>query len=486
MIVRLRISRPRSLQARTTLAAVLAAAVVFGLGAWTMRRVAYDQRIGESVSDARQEASLLIASTTESTWPAGGEGWGPFPYELVTSSRLLASTSQLKDFESGGHPFMPLPSTGNGMPPPIGSSVVRFPDSAASQGNPLAGTTITAVSDTLNVKNLASYPASGITEAPGFGPGSRVRAYVFVTTGSAEAAVADLDRVLYPAIPVAVLLVAAVAFLATRRALRPVEAIRARTAVVTASDPRERVTVPPTGDEIARLATTINTTLERLDAAAQTQRRFVADAAHELRSPLAGLLATVEVAEAYPERADWPETVTAVGRQARRIQALTEDLLLLARLEAAAVGDHTRIDLAFLARTTVAEYQTRPDTVPISCEADTAVPVEGNHVQLERLLRNLLDNASRYARTRVEVSVRTEGPTAILSVQDDGPGVAAADRERIFERFTRLDDDRSRQTGGTGLGLAIAREIAERHDGALAVADTACGARLVARLPLGH
>jgi signal transduction histidine kinase len=319
--------------------------------------------------------------------------------------------------------------------------------------------------------------------------------YVFVTPASAQAAVAALDRLLYPGVPAAVLLVAAVAYLATRRALRPVEAIRARTAAVTATDPRERVRVPDTGDEIARLAATINTTLQRLDDAAQAQRRFVADAAHELRSPISSLLTTVEVAEAYPERADWPETVATTAQQARRIQNLAEDLLLLARMDAAlpANGTAAAVDLAAQARDTVAEYTARPDTDPagrtvtVTCRSDAEVLVEGDRNGLERLQRNLTDNAVRYARSRVDVRVYAAGETAVIEVEDDGPGVPAADRERIFERFTRLDDARSRETGGSGLGLAIVRDVVERHHGTIEVTDAAAGpgagARFTVRIP---
>ena len=285
-----------------------------------------------------------------------------------------------------------------------------------------------------------------------------MRVYVFVTTGAADAAVEALDRVLYPGVPLAALLVAAVAYVATRRALRPVEHISARTAAVTATDPRERVAVPPTGDEIAGLATTINSTLERLEEASHNQRRFVADAAHELRSPLASLLATLEVAEAYPDRADWPQTVATSARQARRLQAIAEDLLLLARLDAAPAAssgpDVTgRVDLGALAYDVATDGKARRVTVSVRAEADGRALTEGKPVQLERMLRNLVDNSLRFARTRVEISVTVQGGDAVVTVQDDGPGIAPEDRERVFDRFTRLEDDRSRDTGGSGLGL---------------------------------
>lgn len=449
-----------------------------------MRQVAYDQRISEATVDARQQAELLLQATTRSGWPTG-DNWGQFPYELVTSGGLLSSSSQLKPFETGGHAFMPLPGQ-PGNPNSIryrASSTVRFPGSRTRPDNPLAGTEVTVTSTTLHLYDLLTVPGNDTNSMPNLPDNAQVRAYVFVTTASARAAVAALDRVLLSALPVCVLLVSAAALVASRQALRPVETIRVRTAAVTATDPRERVAVPDTGDEIARLAATINATLERLDAAARAHRRFVADAAHELRSPLTTLLATLEVAEAYPDRADWPQTVATARRQTHRIRALADDLLLLASLDAAAPDATTNVDLAALARGTSADYHGSPGGVSVVCDADQPAIVTGDPAQLERLLRNLLDNATRYGSTRAEVSVRTVGAEVVLSVYDDGPGIPVQDRERVFERFTRLDYARSRKTGGSGLGLAIAREIAQRHHATLTIDGSPSGTRFVARLP---
>jgi signal transduction histidine kinase len=457
--------------------------LLFATAAWEMRRVAYDQQMREARSDAQQQATLLLSSTTATSWPTGDQ-WGKYPYELVASGGLLSSSSQLKAFEAGGKAFMPLPPTAAQLPY-AGSFAAVFPSGAAS---PLAGTAVTAVSAAVPVSDLHA-SASASVAMPGGGAKDRtVRAYVFVTTGPADAAVAALDRVLYPAVPVAVSLVALVAYLAVRRALRPVEQIRARTAAVTATDPHERVAVPRTGDEVARLAGTINATLERLEAASRIQRRFVADAAHELRSPLASLLATLEVAQAYPERADWPETVAVAALQARRLQALSDDLLLLARLDAApdASVAASPLDLTELACEVAADFAARRIEVTVLDGADGAVVVNGQSVRLERMLRNLVDNAVRHARTRVDISVSADDRDGVLTVEDDGPGIPPAERERVFDRFTRLDADRSRDTGGAGLGLAIAREIAERHGGTLQVADSDGGARLSARIPLAR
>ncbi|CAM5364309.1 hypothetical protein SVIOM342S_04209 [Streptomyces violaceorubidus] len=172
--------------------------------------------------------------------------------------------------------------------------------------------------------------------ALGVAADATLRAYVVVLPDTAEEIAGTTDDLLLRAGLVGLVLIAAIAYCTVRIALRPVEAIRVLTASVTPSDPRQRVTVPASGHEITALATTINTTLQRLDDAAARQRRFVADAAHELRSPLTTLLTSLEVALAYPERTDWPATATTAARQTRRLQALAEDLLLLARLEAPA------------------------------------------------------------------------------------------------------------------------------------------------------
>jgi signal transduction histidine kinase len=473
-----------SLQGRTTLAAGLAALVLFGAGAWEMGHVAYRQRMSQTRQEAQNEAGNLLDAMTLTEWP-GGDQWG-LPYEVDSTGGLLNSSSQLQAFETGGKAFMRLPGTATTNTPYWGSTRAGFPHLGGRQGGGLAGTSLEAETATLPISMAArgTTTLGNFDEATDSPPNGTVRAYVFVTTAEAQSAQSALDHDLYPVVPFAALLVAGVAFLATRRALRPVELIRARTAAVTATDPRERVAVPRTGDEIARLAVTINDTLERLESASRVQRRFVADAAHELRSPLASLLATLEVAETYPERADWPETVSVAARQARRIQALADDLLLLARFDSAAVAAPERVvDLAALAQDVAADFAARGE-VSVLDESGGRALVGGNPVQLERMLRNLVDNATRFAAERVEISVLVQDTKAVLRVQDDGPGISVADGERVFERFTRLDDDRSRDTGGSGLGLAIVREIVERHRGTVRVVESERGALLSVRLPL--
>ncbi|GHB42750.1 two-component sensor histidine kinase [Streptomyces viridiviolaceus] len=276
--------------------------------------------------------------------------------------------------------------------------------------------------------------------------------------------------------PLLLAVVAGVTWLVTRRALRPVEGIRREMAAITASeDLARRVPVPDTHDEVARLALTTNETLAALEASVERQRRFVADASHELRSPIASLRTQLEVAAAHPGLLDLDGAV----EDTVRLQRLAADLLLLARLDAGERPADARVDLAALARE---EAAGRAGVTVRAQDADVAAA--GSRGQLGRVLGNLLDNAQRHARSAVEVSVRREGDLAVVGVADDGEGVPAADRERIFERFVRLDAARSRDDGGAGLGLAIARDVAVRHGGTLTVRDAPAGGALFElRLP---
>ncbi|MFF8396868.1 sensor histidine kinase [Streptomyces sp. NPDC016172] len=269
--------------------------------------------------------------------------------------------------------------------------------------------------------------------------------------------------------------VAAVTWLVTRRALRPVEGIRREMAAITHSeDLARRVPEPDTHDEIARLASTTNETLAALETSVERQRRFVADASHELRSPIASLRTQLEVAAAHPELLDLDGAV----EDTVRLQRLAADLLLLARLDAGERLGDAKVDLAGLARE---EAEGRPG---VTVDAEP-VEVAGSRGQLGRVLANLLDNAQRHARSAVTVSVRHEGDWAVVGVADDGDGVPEDDRERIFERFVRLDAARSRDDGGAGLGLAIARDVAVRHGGTLTAGrGPAGGALFELRLPL--
>ncbi|MFF8608356.1 sensor histidine kinase [Streptomyces sp. NPDC015346] len=307
-----------------------------------------------------------------------------------------------------------------------------------------------------------------------------VRVYAGTSLAAQQDAVRTASVSMLVGLPVLLAVVGGVTWLVTRRALRPVEAIRREMAAITASeDLSRRVPEPPTGDEVARLARTTNETLSALEASVERQRRFVADASHELRSPIASLRTQLEVGAAHPELLD----VSGAVEDTVRLQQLAADLLLLARLDAGERPGRARLDLGELVRAEVAGRT--GDRIGVRVEAEEGVEAPGSRGQLARVLANLLDNAQRHARSRITVTVRAEGAWAVLAVTDDGEGVPAAERERVFERFVRLDDARTRDEGGAGLGLAIARDVARRHGGDLTVTDAPSGgARFVLRLPL--
>ncbi|WP_432149688.1 sensor histidine kinase [Streptomyces sp. bgisy029] len=267
-------------------------------------------------------------------------------------------------------------------------------------------------------------------------------------------------------LPLLLAVVAAVTWLVTRRALRPVEGIRRELAAITASeDLARRVPEPGSRDEIAALARTTNETLTVLEASVERQRRFVADASHELRSPIASLRTQLEVADAHPELLDLPGAVADTVR----LQVLAADLLLLARLDAGEKPGAARLEAGALVREEVS--QRTGDRIPVAVEAaeGASYEVNGSRGQLARVIGNLLDNAQRHAESLVAVRVAADGSGVRVEVRDDGAGVPEEERERIFERFVRLDDARSRDDGGAGLGLAIARDVAARHGGTLTV-----------------
>jgi signal transduction histidine kinase len=282
------------------------------------------------------------------------------------------------------------------------------------------------------------------------------------------------------------LLIAAGTWIAVGRVLRPVEAIRSEFAELSAHHLDRRVTVPRAGTEIARLAATMNTTLQRLETTVDQQRQFVADASHELRTPLACLRTELELAANDPRTADWPRVVTGALGDAMRLQNLTESLLLLARLDARTTGTrHEELDLADVVRQETARRRPSPHLTITTETPGLPVAVHGHHALLGRVLGNLLDNAERHAASTVTVRLTHDraGREAVLDVIDDGPGIPPEHRQRIFERFTRLDDARARDTGGAGLGLAIAHRVTTTHHGTLTLNPTGAGAHFTLRLP---
>ena len=297
------------------------------------------------------------------------------------------------------------------------------------------------------------------------------------------AAVNSVQQTMWFAVPIAALLVALLTWFMTGRALAPVAHIRNEVDEISRSTLHRRVPVPNTNDEVARLATTMNSMLERLDGAAAREREFLSDASHELRSPIASLGATLEVALRNSDHADWNDVAQRALQEQQRLGNSVDALVTLSSLsemQASQLQASQPVDLDDI----VLEIAQRPGKVPVSAANVSAARIQGRPDLLERLVRNLVDNAQRHANNRVEVTLGSTDGVVQLLVDDDGNGIAQADRERVFDRFTRLDEGRSRDRGGTGLGLAMVRSIAERHGGTVhCEASPLGGARFVVELP---
>lgn len=289
--------------------------------------------------------------------------------------------------------------------------------------------------------------------------------------------------------PIAVLLMALATYAVVALTLRPVAALRHGAADITAAGlAKQRLPVTRAKDEIHRLATTLNAMLDRIDSATSRQRTFVGDAAHELRSPLASLRVQLEVSQRLGPLTDWSGLIDDVLVDVDRLDRLVEDLLSLARLDES--GSLTRripVALDEIVESVVAGYLNA--RVPVRAST-AAVGIDGDPDALRRVAINLLNNAVRYANTEVTVDVvpdtRSGKPVAILTVEDDGPGIAEGERQRVFDRFYRVQESRSRESGGTGLGLPIVRDIVRNHGGRVqlaARADGAPGLRAIVVLP---
>lgn len=285
-------------------------------------------------------------------------------------------------------------------------------------------------------------------------------------------------------VPLLLLVVGIVTWHVVGRALAPVDAIRAEVEAISSRELHRRVPQPTGKDEIARLASTMNGMLTRLEKARLRERRFVSDASHELRSPVAAIRQHAEVAQSHPDGTTTQELAEVVLEEDARLQRIVEDLLLLTRVDEGTLPLETApVDVDDLlfddAKRLRASTELRIDGSGVS-----AGRVVGDRQHLERLIRNLTDNAARHAVRQVRLALREDDGHVVLEVDDDGPGVPEEMREAVFERFTRLDDARDRQHGGTGLGLAIVSEIARAHGGSVAVTDAPLGgARFTVTLP---
>jgi len=306
---------------------------------------------------------------------------------------------------------------------------------------------------------------------------------IFAVSRSLHPVAVNLETIsgaLWWAIPLLTLLVGLVTWIVVGWALRPVRQMATDVDRFSSTQLSSRVSVPDNDDEIAHMARTVNGMLDRIEASVIRQRQFVSDASHELRSPIATIGAEMEVAKAHPAATDWERSSDVVLAEQRRLGALVDDLLLLSRFDEGATRDTVEVDLDDIVFTEI--RRSRP--VSIEGRRVEAVRVEGDPQLLSRLVRNLLSNAQRHAVSEIRVSLERDADGVVFAVEDDGPGVAEEERDRIFERFARTEEGRSRDSGGAGLGLAIVREVAVAHGGTVGVEDGSLGgARFVVTLP---
>lgn len=323
-------------------------------------------------------------------------------------------------------------------------------------------------------------PLRAVAEPAGPG-GSQVTVVVAQQVGDVEAGTGILRTALLISAPLLLAVLALIAWYVIGRTLRPVELLRQGAERISGSGRAERLPVPRSDDEIAALAVTLNRMLDRLTAARARQGSFVADAAHELRSPLASIRVQLEVAQRIGDSGSLTDDLMI---DIERLSALVEDLLLLARADADTRGPANPID--FDAQELLAEMAAGRSggRVPVDTEAGPPVTVNADRNEIRRAVANLVDNAVRHADAGVLVRVSATAETATIQVIDDGPGIDPVDRQRVFQRFTRLDDARDRDGGGSGLGLAIVAEVVRRANGTVELAESRGGKGLEARISL--
>ncbi len=446
--------RRRSLRARLTLATSAGLAVALALAAVLLVNALRVSLIRGLDLSARQGAVEVAALIDQDRLPS------PVPVAPGTLTvQVLDAQGRIINVSPGADRLVPM------LPPAQARAALRTGQARTVSGPPLGLPSLLRVVAVGAAGHHVVIAAISYTEA--------------------SDSLATLAKVLAIGTPLLFGLLALATWLLTGYTLRPIAALRRGAAEVTGTGVPRALPVPPAQDEVRSLAVTLNDMLSRLAEAQQRQRDLVSDTAHELRSPIASIRAQLEVALDHPDGLDWAETARDVHADTLRLARLTEDLLLLARLD----GQPLRrkpTDLAAVCESVAARYATA--RVPVRAEAAPCV-VAGDPDALARLLVNLLDNAVRHAASRVCVSVLRDGGWAVLTVTDDGPGIPPEDAERVFGRFARLDDARARVEAGTGeegagLGLAIVRSTAEAHGGTVSLGDAGPGLRAVVRLPL--
>lgn len=452
-------TRLRGVRVRTagTAAAVVGLALVLGASALV---VLLDHSLTRSLDAAASDKARQVAAQISAEGVDGlsqdlsvGAGTSVLVEVRGPSGQLVATSTTAADL---AEPQLPAPAQAPDAPA-VDVETSQVPgDEARSR---VASTTVVSSGQRFVVS--AAVPEDGVASTIG-----------------------TVVTLLAVGVPILVVVTGAAAFVLVGRSLKPVEGIRREVAAISARRLDERIAVPASGDEVARLAATMNDMLARLDSAGRAQRRFVADASHELRSPLAVLRAGIEVAAADASGSTWEEVLPTLTEELARMRRLVDDLLLLAKSdEGAPLTTGGDVDLDDLVESELRRLRSASD---LDVRGSTQpVRVRGDRAKLALAIRNVVDNAQRHTRSVLLVNLSAADGLASLEVEDDGPGIDPADRERVFERFVRLDSSRERASGGSGLGLAIVSQVIKEHAGTVVAGTSPLGgARFLIRLPM--
>ncbi|WP_291045480.1 HAMP domain-containing sensor histidine kinase [Herbiconiux sp.] len=515
---------PRSLRARITLLATVVVALAVGLGGVGFAFV-LSSTLADSAASAAQAELSRFEEVLDRSGPGGLSDLDGYA-QVVSDGRVVGATDDLEG-------ALPLAEAEFDGARTVG---VREGDDSSSEDVEVvdSGDGDSAGRDSGDSDSAGSDSGDGDSGDSVVVVSTEVDDGLLIAGVDAEGrfeAVGTTIALLLVAVPLVVALVAITCWLVVGRALRPVERIRRETEQVSGDDLARRVAEPGTHDEIGRLATTMNSMLDRLEQSQLRQRRFVADASHELRSPLSSLRQNAEVARDYPGRVDPTRFATTVAEDSERMAELVDALLVLSKADERNLRLRLGpVDLDDLALAEAARLRSVPRALPLPTgldhagtvpdgldhvstahrelngasaapgELDDASPMTGailvdasgisaartlgDDRMLARVLRNLGDNAARHARGRVAISTGIVDGRSTVTVDDDGSGVPEAERGRVFERFVRLDEARSRDRGGSGLGLAIVHELVVAHGGTITVETSPLGgARFVVSLP---
>ncbi len=525
---------PSSLRARVTVIGVITAALVLGLGAWVTVRALSSQLRGDLDRQNAEVLDTLANAIADGADPQRlfipiGAGGTDFAIEdtdgAILNSSFLPFTGEGTEFLAGGAVTesafgtvgpdglvvaeIPINfDTGLTVTTPDGSIIQFEGDIPAELVEALASGQLTEVdlvgaAQVAMPQNAEELAASSLDELPdeiieellnpipldeldagdwfettrtAVAPsGQELTLVAFSPLGVIGRSVDRLAVAMAIIVPLLVLVGGFALWFALGAALDPVRRISDEARRIAPSNSGDRLPVPESGDEIAALTVTLNDMLDRLDAGLIRQRQFVSDASHELRSPLT---AARGMAELLKDRSDLPDDVDgnikALGRSTRRLEVILDDLTDLAA--SGISGDTHEFDLTDVVLDEVEQVAGTTPNISFSTSGIEAMVAVGRAVPIGRAVHNLLTNAARYASTQVAVAtaVTETGRTQII-VDDDGPGVPEGDRDRIFDRFVRLSEDRSRVTGGSGLGLSLVASIAEDHGGSIACTDSPLG-----------